>query len=107
LLTEMVARVFSVGSDIVLYPFLVSRLLKRPPAAFSRRSEAQRTAQSTIRLFACCGLADGLLNSLRAIFLWLETLCLQHYSHRIPCGFHTLFSETGRVPELPLPQDPD
>jgi hypothetical protein len=29
---------------------------ERPPAAFSPRSEAQRTAQSTIRLFARCGL---------------------------------------------------
>ena len=30
---------------------------KRPPAAFSHHSEAQRTAQSTLRLFARCGLA--------------------------------------------------
>jgi len=30
---------------------------KSPPAAFSHHSEAQRTAQSTIRLFARCGLA--------------------------------------------------
>ena len=29
-----------------------------PPAAFSRRSEAPRTAESTHRLFACCGLAE-------------------------------------------------
>ncbi len=30
---------------------------KSPPAAFSHRSDAQRTAESTIRLFARCGLA--------------------------------------------------
>ena len=30
---------------------------KRPPAAFSHPSEAQRTAQSTIRLFARYGFA--------------------------------------------------
>ncbi len=30
---------------------------KRPPAAFSRRLEAQRAAQRTLRLFAGCGLA--------------------------------------------------
>ena len=37
----------------------IPRCRKSPPALFSRRSEAQHTAQSTIRLFARCGLARG------------------------------------------------
>jgi len=36
---------------------LLAGCWQSPPAAFSRRSEAQRTAKSTLRLFACCGLA--------------------------------------------------
>ena len=38
-----------------------SRLLTKSPTAFSRYSEAQRTAESTIRLFAGCGLAGRLV----------------------------------------------
>ncbi|WHZ13947.1 MAG: hypothetical protein OJF52_000782 [Nitrospira sp.] len=41
---------------------------KSPPAAFSHHSDAQRTAESTIRLFAlAAALLDGLLRILRAI----------------------------------------
>lgn len=35
-----------------------SSLLTQSPAAFSRRSEAQRVGQGLIRLFARCGLSE-------------------------------------------------
>jgi hypothetical protein len=65
----MVARVFSVGSDIVLYPFLVSRLWSYVHMAWDLR--APTFTQDAMQFLT------------------------------------PPFSENGRVPELPLPQDPD
>jgi hypothetical protein len=47
---------------------------KSPPAAFSHHSEAQRTAQSTIRLFARCGLAGRIFAHPAWPFIVVSTL---------------------------------
>jgi hypothetical protein len=54
-----------------------SSLLTQSPAAFSRRSEAQRVGQGLIRLFARCGLSEQPTRHLILLSNHTRTDCFQ------------------------------